>query len=75
MILDKQLTEKKLNEEINLIENSVLKSEVVDDSTKKLVANFPSEFKDLILEAVLKQIVNDPAMKAKFQEELKRNDN
>jgi integrase len=75
MILDKQLTENKLNEEINLIENSVLKSEVVDDSTKKLVANFPSEFKDLILEAVLKQIVNDPAMKAKFQEELKRNDN
>lgn len=66
------MTEKKLNEERNLIENSVLKSEVVDDSTKKLVANFPCEFKNLILETVLEQIVNDPAMKAKFQEELKR---
>ena len=49
MILNNELTEK-----INLIENSVLESNVVEDSTKKLIETFPPEFKDLILESVLK---------------------
>ena len=55
----------------NLIENSIVESKVVDDSTKKLIETFPPEFKDLILESVLKQIISDPAMKARFQKELK----
>ena len=66
MILGKQLTENKLEEEINLIEKSVLKSEVVDSSTKVLVETFPSEFKDLILETVLKRKVNNPTPKVKL---------
>lgn len=35
-----QLTRRKLDEQINLIEKSVLGSEVMGKSTKKLVENF-----------------------------------
>ena len=57
MILDKSLTEKKLKDEAKQIEDTIMKSEVVDTSTKKIIETFPADFKDLILETVLKQIV------------------
>ncbi|MEM3845458.1 MAG: hypothetical protein QXU98_07140 [Candidatus Parvarchaeota archaeon] len=39
------------------IESFLLKSDVVNNSIKKIIQEFPPEFKDLILEKVLKQIV------------------
>lgn len=70
MILDKSLTEGKLKEEAKQIEDTIMKSEVVDAPTKRIVETFPDEFKDLILETVLKQIVENPELKEKFQREL-----
>ncbi len=70
MILDKTLTEKKLKEEAKEIETSLMKSEVVDDSTKKIIETFPSDFKDLILETVLKQIVENSEMRERFRRKL-----
>lgn len=68
MILDKTLTEKKLKEEAEVIENSILNSNVVDDSTKQLVKNFDPDFKDKMLEVVLQQILENPEMTVKFRE-------
>ncbi|MEL9914560.1 MAG: site-specific integrase [Thermoplasmata archaeon] len=70
MILDKSLTEKKLKYEAMEIEAFLMKSEVIDAPTKKIIDDFPDDFKDLILETVLKQIVMDPKMKERFQNEL-----
>ncbi|MCL5439619.1 MAG: site-specific integrase [Candidatus Thermoplasmatota archaeon] len=72
MILDKTLTEKKLKEEAKEIEDSLMKSDAVDGSTKKIIETFPSDFKDLILETVLKQIVENPDLKERFQKEMFR---
>ncbi len=44
-----------------------MKSNVVDAPTKKIVETFPDDFKDLILETVQKQIVENPELKEKFQ--------
>ena len=70
MILDKSLTEKKLKDEAKQIEDTIMKSEVVDAPTKKIIESFPDDFKDLILETVLKQIVENPELKERFQREL-----
>ena len=35
-----------------------------------IVETFPDEFKDLILETVLKQIAENPELKERFQKEL-----
>ncbi|MFG1546031.1 MAG: hypothetical protein AAE976_05975 [Thermoplasmataceae archaeon] len=70
MILDRSLTEKKLKEEAREIETAIMKSEVVDAPTKKIVESFPYDFKDLILETVLKQIMDNPELKDKFQMKL-----
>jgi integrase len=70
MILDHSLTEKKLKEEAKEIENTLLKSNVVDQPTKRIIESFPDEFKDLILETVLKQIVENPELKEKFKKGL-----
>jgi hypothetical protein len=48
MILDKSLTEEKLKEEAKRIEDTIMRSEVVDTSTKKIIGSFPADFKDLI---------------------------
>ena len=69
MILDKTLTEGKLKEEAKQIEDTIMKSQVVDASTKKIIEAFPPDFKDLILETVLKQIVENPELKERFQRE------
>ena len=73
MILDKSLTEGKLKEEAKQIEDKIMKSEVVDAPTKKIIETFPPEFKDLILESVLTQIVKNPELKERFQRELMKN--
>ena len=70
MILDKTLTNQKLKEEAKQIESAIMKSEVVDAPTKRIVETFPDDFKDLILETVLKQIVENPELKDRFQREL-----
>ncbi len=70
MILDKTLTENKIRDEAKEIEDSLMKSSVVDPSTKKIIETFPDDFKDLILETVLKQIISNPEMKEKFRKEL-----
>ena len=70
MILDRSLTEKKLKDEAREIESTIMKSEVVDAPTKRILESFPDEFKDLILETVLKQIVENPQLKERFQREL-----
>jgi integrase len=70
MILDKTLTEQKLKEEAKQIEDTIMKSKVVDMPTKQIIKTFPDDFKDLILETVLKQIVENPELKEKFQKEL-----
>ena len=70
MILDKTLTNQKLREEAKQIESAIMKSEVVDAPTKRIVETFPDDFKDLILETVLKQIVENPELKDRFQREL-----
>ncbi|MEM3191983.1 MAG: hypothetical protein QXZ17_11055 [Nitrososphaerota archaeon] len=70
MILDKTLTEKKLMEEAKEIETSLLKSHVVDNSTKKIIKEFPPEFKEPILETVLKQIVESPDLRESFRREI-----
>ena len=72
MILDKSLTEGKLKEEAKQIEDTLMKSEVVDASTKKIIESFPADFKDLILESVLTQIVKNPELKERFRKELSR---
>ena len=70
MILDRSLTEEKLKEEAREIETAIMKSDVVDTPTKRIVETFPDDFKDLILETVLKQIVKNPELKDRFQREL-----
>ena len=70
MILDKSLTEGKLKEEAKQIEDTLMKSEVVDTSTKKIIESFPADFKDLILESVLTQILENPEMKERFRREI-----
>ena len=70
MILDKSLTEGKLKEEAKQIEDTLMKSEVVDASTKRIIETFPADFKDLILESVLTQILENPEMKERFRKEL-----
>ncbi|MEM0121402.1 MAG: hypothetical protein QW688_08205, partial [Thermoprotei archaeon] len=70
MILDKTLTEKKLMEEAKEIETSLLKSQVVDNSTKKIIKESPPEFKEPILETVLKQIVESPDFRESFRREI-----
>ena len=72
MILDKTLTEKKLKEEAKQIEDTIMKSEVVDTPTKKIIEAFPDDFKDLILETVLKHIAENPDLRERFQRELTR---
>ena len=72
IILDKTLTEMKLKEEAKQIEDTIIKSEVVDTPTKKIIEAFPDDFKDLILETVLKQIVGNPELEERFQKELTR---
>ena len=70
MILDRSLTERKLKDEAKQIEDTIMKSEVVDTPTKKIIEAFPEDFKDLILETVLKQIVGNPDLKERFQREM-----
>ena len=70
MILDKTLSEKKPKEEAKVIEESVISSTVVKDSTKSIVKSFPPEFKDPILEAVLSDVFNDTLKLQKYREEL-----
>ncbi len=70
MIPDRSLTEKKLEDEAKQIEDTIMKSEIVDTPTKKIIETFPEDFKDLILETVLKQIVENPELKERFQREL-----
>ena len=70
MILDRSLTEKKLKDEAREIETAIMKSDVVDTPTKRIVETFPEDFKDLILETVLKQIAENPELREKFQREL-----
>ncbi len=72
MILDRSLTEEKLKEEAREIETAIMKSDVVDTPTKRIVETFPDDFKDLILETVLKQIVKNPELKDRFQRELNK---
>lgn len=72
MILDISLTEGKLTEEAKQIEDTIMKSEVVDAPKKKIIEEFPSDFKGLFLETVLKQIVKNPELKERFQKELSR---
>jgi hypothetical protein len=74
MILDKSLTEKNLKDEAKKIEDTIMKSEVVDAPTKKIIESFPDDFKDLILETVLKQIVENRELKERFQKELSGSD-
>ena len=75
MILDKMLARKKPKEEAMQIEDTIMKSEVIDTPTKKIIEAFPEDFKDLILETVLKQIVENPELKERFQREIiKRKD-
>lgn len=66
MILEKALTSETLKEE------AILRSGLVCDSTKSIIDSFPSSFKDLILETVLKQIIENPDLGEKFQKELQR---
>ena len=73
MILDKTLTEKKLKDEARQIEDTIMQSEVIDTPTKKIIEAFPDDFKDLIFETVLKQIVENPELKERFQRELAEN--
>ena len=47
-----------------------MKSEVVDAPTKNLIESFPADFKDLILESGLTQIVKNPEQKERFRKEL-----
>lgn len=70
MILDRELTENKLQDEAREIEKSLMKSSVIDNSTKELIRNFPEEFKDAILETVIRQVLNSPDLSRKFREEL-----
>ena len=72
MILDKSLTEGKLKEEAKQIEDTLMKSEVVDASTKRIIKTFPAAYKDLIFESVLTQILENPEMKERFRKELSR---
>lgn len=72
MILDKTLTNDKLKEEAAAIEKTVLESGDVDESTKSILESFPPEFKDLILETVLKQIVDNPELADKFKQDIYR---
>ena len=44
----------------------LIKTEAAVSSTKNLIESFSSEFKDLILETVLKQIIENPDMKERF---------
>jgi integrase len=70
MILDRTLTENKLKDEAREIESAIMRSEAIDAPTKKIVQTFPDDFKDLILETVLKQIANNPELKERFQREM-----
>lgn len=70
MILDRTLTENRLKEEARQIEESIMRSSVVDQTTKDLIGTFPEDFKDLILETVLKQIVSNPDLRERFRKEV-----
>ena len=59
-----------MSEEAREIESSLMESDVVDAPTKKTIESFPAEFKDLILETVLNQIVESPDTMKKLQDEL-----
>ena len=72
MILDRSLTGKKLKDEAKEIETAIMKSDVVNAPTKRIVEAFPDDFKDLILETVLKQIDNNPELKERFRVELQK---
>ena len=72
MILEKALTSETLKEEADTIAKAILRSDLVDDSTKSIIDSFPSGFKDLILETVLKHIAENPDLREKFQKELQR---
>jgi hypothetical protein len=70
MIPDKTTTEEKLMNETSVNVMSLMKSDVVDAPTKKLIESFPAEFKDLILETVLKQIIDNLELKERFRKEI-----
>ena len=70
MILDRSLMEKKLKDEAKENETAIMKSDLVDTSTKRIVETSPDDFKDLILETVLKQIADNSELKEKFQRKL-----
>ncbi|AKA48712.1 hypothetical protein IX51_05915 [uncultured archaeon] len=72
MILDKTLTNEKLKEEADKIEESVLESEAVDDTTKSMIKSFSPEYKDLILEVVLSDVFKNSSKLEKIREELAR---
>ncbi|MEM3271946.1 MAG: hypothetical protein QXX42_01790 [Thermoplasmatales archaeon] len=48
----------------------MLRSSVIDNSTRDLLKNSDQEFKDKILEAILSQIISNPQLKEKFIAEL-----
>ncbi|MEM3753658.1 MAG: hypothetical protein QW778_03595 [Candidatus Micrarchaeaceae archaeon] len=51
-------------------ESLLLRSSVIDNSTRDLLKNSDQEFKDKILEAILSQIISNPQLKEKFIAEL-----
>ncbi|MEM3290279.1 MAG: hypothetical protein QW039_06965 [Fervidicoccaceae archaeon] len=48
------------------IDSSLLKSDVENNSMKKIIQEFPPEFKDQFLEKVLKQIDESPELRERF---------
>ena len=67
MIFDKTLSDKKLQEEAKVIEESFINSDAVDSSTKSMVKEFTPKFKDLILEMVLSDVYKDSVKIHKFR--------
>ncbi|WMT43656.1 MAG: hypothetical protein RE469_05450 [Cuniculiplasma divulgatum] len=59
-----------VKDEAKEIETAIIKSEVVDAPTERIVKSFPDDFKDLILETVLEQIAGNPELRERFQREL-----
>lgn len=70
MILDKILKNEKLKEESEKIEQKVLDSDAVDDTTKSMITSFPPEYKDLILEVVLSDVFKNSNKLEIIREEL-----
>jgi integrase len=54
------------------VENALLQSPVLDQSSKDLLRTFDPQFKDKILEALIQQILENPESRKKFRQELKR---